>query len=267
MRYPLAKAYSQESGPSIVSQAQVAIIAHHSNIPTVSRSVCAMVEEFLAADYAVIVTSSSPFRDPLIWPKHIAGAPIVLRRPNLGHDFGSWSTALRAFPSVSSVDRVILTNDSLIGPFASLSPLLQHFASTKAAVWSLTESDEISYHLQSFFVGFRDRALAQPSLQQFFSDVRVESTKERVVLEYEVGLSRLISEHGLPMAVCFNNRELGIERGDNPTHGRNDNWEKLLRAGFPFLKRSFVHGRTPEQRIRIAQSVAELYGVDLADWW
>ena len=47
----------------------------------------------------------------------------VVRRPNVGYDFGSWGAALTAYPQIAAKSLVVLTNDSLAGPYGPLDDL------------------------------------------------------------------------------------------------------------------------------------------------
>lgn len=271
IRYPvrgvLTGGATLESGPGLVTPERVVVIAHYSERPQVSRSIAESVRQFTDLGYWVVVVSTSGFAGPLIWPIDVRSTMLtVLRRRNLGYDFGSWSTALRAFPGLSQADRVLLTNDSLVGPFGSLAPLISDFELATADLWGLTESAELEPHIQSFFVGFHGGFLAKEPLRSFFAGVRVERTKDDVVRRYELGLTQSVLSIGGTVSPHFVNDQLGIRSGDNPTHGRNDNWKKLLEAGFPFLKRSFLCARSADEYRLVAQQVQRIYGENLDDW-
>ena len=113
----------------------------------------------------------------------------MVRRANVGHDFGSWAAALAAWPALALAERVLLVNDSVLGPFAPLTDVLADFDGGPEPVWGLVRSDQRRPHLQTFFVGYRDGALAHPALDRFWKDVRVERDKARIVRYCELGLS------------------------------------------------------------------------------
>ena len=76
----------------------------------------------------------------------------VLRRANVGYDFGSWACVLESLPGVTAAPHVLLVNDSLMGPCAPLTPILNDFAECGAPVWGLSASLQHRSHLQSFFM-------------------------------------------------------------------------------------------------------------------
>ncbi len=273
LRYPAVGILGRvevESGRAedLAAMSKVAIIAHYSRSPSVSASVFALVTQLSALGYGCVVVSTCESRQPLVWAGPLPSGTLVVRRANIGHDFGSWAAVLHAHPAVRRREHVILTNDSLIGPFASIGPLIEGFESTDVDVWSLTESWELGrHHLQSFFIGFRGAALDTPALRDFFNGVRAERSKLSVVQRYEIGLSQTALASGLRIGAHFQNDDLGIAEGSNPTHARDANWLTLLEAGFPFVKRSFLTVRSASELATIAAQVKRIYGVDLTDWF
>lgn len=273
IRYPAVGILGRvavESGRAadVASMRKVAIIAQYSRSPMMTNSLFNLVCQLSLLGYGCVVVSACETREPLLWPGQLPEGTLVMRRANIGHDFGSWAAVLYSHPEICRREHVILTNDTLIGPFASIDPLIKGFEGADVDVWSLTESWESgSHHLQSFFVGFRRASLDQPSLRAFLHDVRAERSKTSVVQRYEVGLSQTASAVGLQIGAQFRNGVVGIEEGANPTHARDANWLKLLEAGFPFLKRSFLGARSAAELEAIASQVRRIYGVDLREWW
>ena len=96
----------------------------------------------------------------------------VVRRPNVGYDFGSWGAALTAYPEIAAKSLVVLTNDSLAGPFGPLDDLLARIEASPAEVWAATENEHPQVHLQSYLLGFRGGVLAREPLRGFFADCR-----------------------------------------------------------------------------------------------
>jgi len=239
------------------------VLAHFSTLARVSLSFCTLVEEFVDAGYGVIVVSSATCPTELDWgPTNLAEA-VVLRKPNVGYDFGSWAVALNRFPAVRSAEHVMLANDSLVGPFATIASLLDEFEGTRADVWGLTETLQFSRHLQSYFVGFRGGVLEERPLMDFWSDVRHYQDKNLVIHRNELGLGRLLQDEGYAVDAAFVAEQV-VAAADNPTI---IGWHRLLANGFPFVKRELV--RTPTLALDgadVKAVVKEIFGVDVEDW-
>ena len=130
-----------EAGPKLdagYAPRRVAVVAHWAAVPTVSRSVEVLVGELAAAGYDVIVSSAAECSGPLQW-RDLPPEVSVFRRPNLGYDFGSWAQILELLPRVRSAEVALLVNDSLVGPFRPLAPLLAQMEADSAPVWGLVE--------------------------------------------------------------------------------------------------------------------------------
>ena len=242
---------------------RVAVVAQYSPTARVTRSLSSYVRELVRCGYRVVVVSASEDPAELTWPSPPPSEVTVLRKPNVGYDFGSWAVALDHVPSIREARRVLLTNDSLLGPFAPLDGLLGRYESCRADVWGVTDSWQLGHHLQSYLLGFTGGILADPPLARFFQEVREQRTKMDVVMRYELGLSRLLVSEGYTMHAEFRSHRLGA--GDaNPTLA---SWRGLVEAGFPFVKRMVVE--KPEvapSGDRVAAVLAATYGARLSDW-
>ena len=242
---------------------RVAIFAHYSPSAAVSRSVNTYLMALADHGYDLLVVSAAPAAAALVFDARLTGRLTVLRKPNLGYDFGSWAVGLAWAPQLARADNVVMTNDSLAGPFAPLTPLLEGFERTHADVYALTDNSQFEYHLQSFFLGFRAGALTELPLQRFWSGIRHEEDKQRIVLRNEVGLSRLLRREGF-------SSEVAIPYASVVTEWRNPTiigWSGLLEKGFPFVKRELL--RRPDlapDGDRVPATVREKYGVSIEEW-
>lgn len=245
-----------------VAGGKVAVIAHWSRTARMTLSVRALVREFSAAGYAVLLSSSSP-AGRLEWGGLDTSRLTVLRKPNVGYDFGSWAVALDRYPELTAADTLVLANDSLVGPFASIAPQLDLLASSTTDVWGMTETAQFTQHLQSYFIGFRRGVLRRPALAAFWRDVRHYDDKQLVIHRGELALATLLHREGIAMGAAFPAGSV-VDLPDNPTI---IGWRRLLEAGFPFVKREVV--RSPHlapDGDQVAEVVRDLYDVDVADW-
>ncbi|WP_395666504.1 glycosyltransferase [Methylocella sp.] len=157
-------------------------------------------------------------------------AGLVVRR-NSGLDFAAWAHALRLHPELYGVEILYLLNDSLFGPTndADFAALLSRIRDSAADFVGLTESQEISWHVQSFFVALKARALASRAFHKFIDGVVAFADKDKVIRQYEVRLAPTLRRAGLVCEVAF------------PSTTQSDNrtlfdWRGLIDEGFPFVK-------------------------------
>jgi lipopolysaccharide biosynthesis protein len=255
----------ERGSPSMVDDTRNAVLAHWSLSSRVTRSVCTLVQELQSAGYRTVVCSACEASEELKWDVEVVDVEqlVVIRKPNVGYDFGSWSIALGVISSLAASDRMLIVNDSMAGPFISLRPLLQEFEATSADVWALTDSAQFGYHLQSYFLGFRGGVLADLPLRAFWSNIRHESEKLRIIFRNEIGLSRLLFEEGYVLMPAFAHESL-VAPGHNPVIA---GWKSLLHRGFPFVKREIL--RTPSVAPEGGSAPSEirrLLDVDVMDW-
>lgn len=243
---------------------RVALVAQWSRSATMSRSVCTLVRELQDFGYSVVVSSACEASADLEWSHGVhVDRLTVIRKPNVGYDFGSWSLAMAALPEVIARRRVLLANDSMVGPFTSLAPLLQELDATPADVWGLTDSYQFGHHLQSYFLGFCEGALAERPLREFWAQIRHEADKDEVIHRYELGLSRLLNDEGYVRAVAFPH-ELAVAGEENQVVR---GWRQLLERGFPFVKREVL--RDPHVApggASVPLVIRRMFGVDVQDW-
>lgn len=240
---------------------RVAVVAHWDRTPRASRSVSALLAALVESGFETVLVSAAEGRAPLAW---VAGRPdgvTVLRRPNLGYDFGSWATALHRWPTLRTRPAVLLVNDSLVGPFSDARPVFGAFLDSGARFWGVTDSREIHPHVQSYCLGFKGGVLEEPALVRFWGGIRDLESKTDIVDEYEIGLSRLVQELGLPTEVLHPGL---VDGAENPTLR---GWRTLLDAGVPFVKRTVLKQVDVwDPQGTLGPVVRERFGEELATW-
>ena len=248
---------------SVEGKPRVAIVASWARSPIVSRSLSAYLAELDRCGFATIVVSSSEHSEPLEWPYGIPPTTIVVRRRNLGHDFGSWAAALEAFPTVRSADHVLLTNDSMIGPLVPLSPILGKATSTEANVVALTDSFQIGHSLQSYFMMFNRGVLQTTEWKAFFRGIRHQAEKLDVVFRYELAVAKIAVIGAYGWSAMFSAERVGAQHR-NPTL---DHWKELLDLGFPFVKRTLWTDPQFADSARQAETyLKESFEIDANAW-
>src|SRR3954452_7881501 len=108
-------------------------------------------------------------------------------KENVGLDFGMWQAALSGL-TLDEFDELLLVNSSVIGPVFPLLPILEEMGRAPVDFWGMTESREIKWHLQSYFLCFKREVLRSGELAKFFSSVLPYRDKRAIILSYELGL-------------------------------------------------------------------------------
>lgn len=246
----------------IPSGDRIAILASYAADNRITLSLDELIKQLLELDYDILLVRATDDHRPLEWPRATRDV-VAIGKPNIGYDFGSWAVAMDRFPQLTSRRFVLLVNDSLVGPFSSIGPLVCGFESAETDVWGLTGTTQFIPHLQSYFLGFRDGVLADPAIAKFWTRLPLEASKMAMVERYELGLTRLLFGEAFSTKAEFE-PELVAQQGQNPTvHG----WNRLIELGFPFVKRTIV---TDPSLIfdgnQVSARVKEIYGVRIEEW-
>jgi len=161
----------------------------------------------------------------------------LIQRKNIGLDFGSWqigwARANTLYNSVSRYDQLILANDSVYGPFFPMMELFTAMEKKNLDFWGVSSSEELTYHLQSYFLVFESLAMKSEALAGFWNRFLFYRSKGRIIQEYETGLTRLALANRWKIGawVEFNRAK---HQGVNSTLF---SWDTLIEnERFPFLK-------------------------------
>jgi len=222
-----------------------------------------LVNEFAAADYLPVVVSACEVEEPLEWNGKRPAQALVIRKPNIGYDFGSWAVGLHELPTLAHAPHVVLANDSLVGPFSTIRPLLQRFENSRADVFGLTDTRQFRHHLQSYFLGFSGGILAHAPLRAFFDNIRREPTKWDIIRNSELGLADLLRREAYVSTAAFRADEV-VEAGQNPVI---KGWWKLLEQGYPFVKREIVRNPAVAPRSEwVRREVLAVFDENVDEW-
>ncbi len=266
---------------------RVAIFVHFDRRGEVRPYVLRYVEMLQQCAFSVVfVTNSGRLQEAGIKALQPLCAAILIRR-NIGYDFGAMREALDllALPHANT-ELVLFANDSVYGPLRPLDPIMAQIDFDKADMWGATESWQVRYHLQSYFLIVGRKVLADPNWKKFWQRIRPVQSKEWVIRRYEVGLTQAVVRSGLicnamwpyndlvdqvdPSLMEGNDSEASkdprvaarrshagrIRHGAvsrRPLNPTSDLWRQLLQLGYPFIKRQLLRENPSEV-------------LDLGDW-
>ncbi len=182
--------------------ATLAVLAHHDSQGEVARHVrYALGQLRTVADELVFVTTSGSLDARS--RAAIDGVDTLIQRPNTGYDFYSWHTGLSSVADWQEYDRVILANDSFVGPLVGVQHLLQHAQDRGADVYGITVSPQGVRHVQSYFTVLGPRALASRQVLRFWSELEPVDDRLQVIQRYELGFGRTVANAGLTLGSYF----------------------------------------------------------------
>ena len=114
------------------------------------------------------------------------------------YDFGSWAMLIDrlGWDHIASYNELIIANDSIYGPMADIAHTLNAMEQSSCDFWGITANDQFSYHIQSYFMGFKRSILASDEFRKFWSKVDVFQDHLDFVKKHEVRLSSLLIDAG-----------------------------------------------------------------------
>ena len=234
--------------PSLAGE--ICLFATFAPAPGLKPHVPAHVESLARAGFAVVLVVNTDL-DPgglrldAALLDRLAGC---LVRENVGFDFAAWGHAYGIGRGFTQCSRLLLANDSVIGPLSegSFAALIERLRRTDADMVGLTENRTPHRHLQSYFLAFGPRALGAEAFRRAFAGMRSLPTKELVIDAYETSLTRQLERAGLSAAALFPPLYDEPRSGDDTTA----RWRELVDAGLPFVKASLLRNPRHAEAVR-----------------
>jgi lipopolysaccharide biosynthesis protein len=222
----------------------ICLFAHFNARMTVSDYVLYYLEHLASIGFEICFISNSPIKAAY---RNLVTSKIkncrIFERENKGADFGAWKWAIRNNIVPGDVDQILLTNDSLYGPFFPLAPIVEAMQSrSDIDFWGFTESYQGEWHLQSYFLWLSKKVFDSGAFKKVFDQEFEDMDKLQIIEKGELQLSKSLSGAGfkgtayIPYPAVSPDSEVWSSK--NPTHFY---WEQLLeKFHFPFIKREVI---------------------------
>jgi len=163
------------------------------------------------------------------------------------YDFGSYKRGFNyAFKNglLSDIDELLFVNDSVY----CIDDLDKIFEKDyKSDFWGIVENQygfkkfgkfcisKKQPHIQSWFISFKKSVFNSDDFMNFINSVKEEKSKNDVICNYEIGLSKYLISKGFK----YNSFIKKYKNSCNPTIYY---WRELINEGVPFVKRSVLSG-------------------------
>jgi hypothetical protein len=237
---------------------RIAYFAQWSSSEKVSTSTQRLIKELIEFGYSVVLVSACESPKPLEVNDDIRQNITIIRKPNIGYDFGSWSVAMQLLPSSRSASHVIVVNDSLVGPFTGLKDLFISLESSPFDVTGMTDSIQMRHHVQSYLLHFKNGSFQNQAIVEFWNNIFVQEDKMEVIKSYELGLTAKAQAAGFFVGALYPWNLVG-QYWQNPSV---DRWRRLIELGFPFVKREVVRKANSKKLKSIISKVGEVFSIN-----
>jgi len=232
-----------ETNHAYPDSSKIAVVAQWSNDVVLSESTNRLIAQLIKNGFEVFLVSACEKTGSIVLNDEVLRRITIIRKPNLGYDFGSWSIGLLKFPQIFRAQEVLLVNDSNSGPFGSLEKLLIKMQESPYDITGITDSLEHRYHIQSYMMHFKNGSMGHRAMMEFWGNIRNQVDKVSVVLAYELGMTIRAQANGLLVGAIYP-WNLLINSVGNPSVKA---WERLLDLEYPFIKREVTRSLTAKQ--------------------
>jgi rhamnosyltransferase len=219
----------------------VCVFSHFDAAGRILHYVQRYLSELLRCGFEVYLVSTSPDLNSSD-RRQVEGTGVkVYCRENGGMDFASWQWALHHVVPLAEVDWLLLANDSVFGPIFDLEPLFRSQFAENRDFWGITDSYEVAWHLQSYFLCFRGDVVRSEAFRKVFAADFARLTKRSIIRDGEISLSQSLLRSGFRgNAVCPFDR-LRKLRSAGHCNTAHFYWDQLIvRLRCPFIKRELI---------------------------
>lgn len=202
----------------------------------------------------ILVSTAGLSDDALDTAKQHCVAAIC--RDNIGRDIYSYKVGIDfAKPMLPQYEKLILANDSVYGPLFDLNNLIFFGDSRALDFWGATDSDQIIYHIQSYFFVFTKRMFESSVFLNYWENLKLINHKRNIVIQYELQLTQFFMKQGFRSSVLCRYQNV-INKIPEETKEHIKRKKKLKRAPcnisiqawdyliinhqFPFLKKELI---------------------------
>lgn len=177
----------------------------------------------------------------------------LIFKENIGYDFGAWRTGITKFyDQLDTFETIIICNDSVYGPMSSdFNPELE-LNSRELDALAITDSFEIKYHLQSYFIAMNKNVFLSMGFKDFWFKMKIYEDKTTLILKHELGFSQMLTDSNFNIGAIAMAEDIGYV---NNTHIQ---WERcLLEFGSNFIKVELLRDNPCEVDINNYKKVLE----------
>ena len=129
----------------------------------------------------------------------------VVTRPNFGYDFWSYKVGIETLKNRRDIDGLLILNSSIIvfEPKRLCNGFLERIP-PEPCLFGLTSNNEISPHVQSYWVYFNTKQLLNSeAFNIWWKDMELISDAKQVIINLELGMSTYFNAVGYPQSSMF----------------------------------------------------------------
>ncbi len=187
---------------------------------------------------------------------------MVIQRNNIGYDFGSYVTGFYNINTTQTTN-LLFCNDSVYGPFH---PLLEIEAEMNSFdFWGITDSNERSHHLQSYYLHFNQNSIQSDDFHKFIDNISPQKNKRKLIKKYEIGFTEKLKRAGFNYGSFISSKEILSKYSKE--HSAHSNVSihfpyELLQARMPFVKKQVIRSNPGNKDLTQIQRLLAQYDLN-----
>lgn len=195
---------------------RVAVFAHYDKSNIIQEYVIYYLTELKkVCDKIIFVSDGNICEQELLKIKDIVIHSIAQKHGE--YDFGSYKRGYiyaKEMNLLNDCDEFILANDSCYGPLYEFQVMFDNMQNETIDYWGVTGNPvgvygEANPHIQSYFLVFKPCVFNSDIFDSFMKLVKKEVDKRSIIINYEIGLSKLLFENGFRHDVyCKSSKKL-----------------------------------------------------------
>ena len=190
---------------------RVAVFAHYDNNNLIQDYVVYYLQELKKVSQKIVFVSDGDISDNEL--SKLSGiVDYCIAKKHGEYDFGSYKRGyLYAKENgwLENCEELILCNDSCYGPLFDIEKYFDEMSARPVDFWGNTASPEgfkregdkkilgipLS-HIQSYFIVFKPQVFKSDTFNNFINSIKKELDKDFIIINYEMGLTKLLEEQG-----------------------------------------------------------------------
>lgn len=227
---------------------RIVFFMHYDKDCILSESDAAYLDELAKyAEQIVFITNSDLPEADLVRIR--SGKVTILRRENVGFDFGAWKDAVTqcGFDRLCTFDQVIFANNSNFAPLWSLSSVFVEMERRDPVdFWGITlcpggfasadmDKAYIDAHIQSYFFVAEQSLASSPAFAEFWNRVDYHTELLDVVVHEETEMTKFFTDRGFTCDAYLTESSLLMDKTQNTAPYMQP--KALVLMGSPLVKK------------------------------
>lgn len=217
---------------------RIAVFASYSSDGTIADYVVYYLKELKKVCDSIVFIADNP-----IFPTEIEKIKDIViyaqfERHN-EYDFGSYKRGymwLKEQGLLKRCDELLICNDSCYGPVYPLKDIFDKMAKKDCDFWGVLSNTEIQYHLQSYFLNFKQNVFNSDCFDNFMTNIQRQDSVQQVILQYETKLTQILNDAGFKSCAFIEstNYQGKYPHNIHPNFTIFPKW--LMENGMPLIK-------------------------------